>query len=375
MTPEIIEMRHELHKFPELANNEFETAVRIENFISRYKPDSVVNLASTGKAFIFEGKDPGKTVMFRSELDALPIIEKSDEDYASANEGVAHLCGHDGHMSILLGLAHLISENRPKKGRVILLYQPAEESEQGARDVVNDSNFEAIAPDYIFALHNIPGVEKHTILLKNGAFAAASKGMTIKLYGKTSHAAEPYKGISPADAIAKIITRMHELRANKALFSDLALLTIINIKLGEIAFGTSPGYAEIRVTLRSFENADMDFLTAQCENIVKDTALEEDLGFNIEYNEVFPGTVNDDECFEMIKNAAEQTNTKIQYIETPFRWSEDFGYYCEKYTSGFFGLGAGVMQPSLHNPDYDFPDDIIETGAKMFFNIYKQINL
>lgn len=367
-------MRRTLHRFPELANKESETARRITDFMAQFSPDEVIDVGSTGKAFVFEGKHPGKTSMFRAELDALPIEERNELDYVSEYPGVAHLCGHDGHMSILLALAQKISEDRPEKGRAVLLFQPAEESEQGARDVVNDPEFGKVTPDYVFALHNIPGVKKHSILVKRDNFAAASKGMTVKLFGKTSHAAEPDRGVSPAGAISKIIAKLHELRENKILFADLALLTIIYIRLGEIAFGTSPGYAEIGITLRSFENADMDFLTEQSESIIKDIAIEEGLGFEIEYDEVFPATVNDEENFEMIIKSAETNGAEVEYIEQPYRWSEDFGYYCEKYKSGFFGLGSGLTQPALHNPDYDFPDEIIETGANMFYHIYKQIN-
>ena len=197
---EIIQLRHQLHQFPELSNHEFQTAKRISEFMNQLLPDETINLGMTGKAFVFKGKEPGKTIMFRAELDALPIREATGVNYSSVNQNQMHACGHDGHMAIIAGLGQKIAINRPQKGRVVLLFQPAEEVEQGARDVVEDLAFKKIAPDYIFALHNIPGEESHKILLKSGTFAAASKGMTIRLFGKTSHAAEPENGISPANA-------------------------------------------------------------------------------------------------------------------------------------------------------------------------------
>jgi len=374
MLKEIIKLRHRLHQNPEVSNNEFETSERITNFIQKFMPDEIISLSKTGKAFVFKGKKEGKTLMFRAELDALPISENNNIDYVSKNKGVAHLCGHDGHMAIIAGLAYKISQKRPEKGKVVLLFQPAEEVEQGAKDVIKDPNFKKIEPDYIFALHNIPDVKKHKILIKKGNIAAASQGMTVKFFGKTSHAAEPENGISPANAISKIIKELHELISDKKQFNDLTLLTIIHIQLGEISFGTSPGYAEICITLRSFENKDMKLLISKAEKIIIDTAKDEKLKYEISYSEVFPAIVNNDECFNLITQSAYENNLQIKNIEKPFKWSEDFSYYTEKYKGGFFGLGSGINQPALHNPNYNFPDEIIKTGIKIFFSIYKKVN-
>ncbi len=374
MIANVIELRHELHKHPEVSNNEYKTSERIVNFMKPLMPDEIVNLGETGKAFVFKGKESGKTIVFRAELDALPILEKNSLAYLSINPNVSHMCGHDGHMAILAGLAQKISKESHQYGKVVFLFQPAEEVEQGALDVVNDSSFKNIKADYIFALHNIPGVKKHNIVIKSGSFSAASKGMTIKLSGKTAHAAEPENGISPANAISRIINQLHKLKENKSLFKDLALLTIIHIQLGEISFGTSPGYAEIRVTLRSFENEDMALLTAHSEKIINGISKEENLECRISYSEEFPASVNDNECLGYVEESARQNNLEIETIKHPFKWSEDFGYYSQHYKSCLFGLGSGISQPPLHNPDYDFPDEIIESGINMFYGIYKKIN-
>lgn len=372
---DIVTLRHELHKHPEVSNNEYKTSERIVKFLKPFLPDEIINLGKTGKAFVFKGKKPGKTIMFRAELDALPISEHSTVAYSSVNSGVAHVCGHDGHMAILAGLASKIANEPPEYGKIVLLFQHAEEVEQGAKEVIENQVFKLIAPDYIFALHNIPGIEKHAIVIKNGSFAAASKGMTIKLFGKTAHAAEPENGISPANAISLLIKELNALAKNTILFNNLTLLTIIHIQLGEISFGTSPGYAEIRITLRSFENEDMEILTYNTEKIIKEISQKENLQCEISYSEVFPASVNNDECVSYVEKSATQNNFKIVHIENPFKWSEDFGYYSQQYKTCLFGLGAGILQPPLHNPDYDFPDEIIETGINMFYSIYKNINI
>ena len=375
MIEKIIQLRHELHQHPEVSNNEFETAERIVDFIKPLEPDEIIDLGKTGKAMVFHGAITGKTTVFRSELDALPIEEKSSLAYASVNQNVAHMCGHDGHMAILVGLAQKISLQPPRYGKVVLLFQPAEEVEQGARDVVENPAFKELYPDYIFALHNVPGIEKHHIVMKSGSFSAASKGMTIQLYGKTSHAAEPENGISPANAISLIVQQLSALAKDSQLFSDLTLLTIIHIRMGEISFGTSPGYAEIHVTLRTFENKDMEVLTNHCEKIVREISEVEQLKCEISYSEEFPASVNDTTCMGYVEDSANRNNLTIQQRQKPFKWSEDFGYYSQQYKSCLFGLGSGTSQPPLHNPDYDFPDEIIITGINMFYSIYERINL
>ncbi|MCZ4693205.1 amidohydrolase [Ancylomarina euxinus] len=372
MNQEIIKLRQELHKHPEVSNDEYHTSERIINYVKKFNPDEIIKLGETGVAFIFNGKEKGKTVVFRSELDALLIKEKSGVEYASVNDHIAHSCGHDGHMAILTGLIQVISKNRPVRGKVVMLFQPAEEVEQGACDVVENPKFINIQPDYLFALHNVPGFEKHTIVLKKGSFASASKGMTIKLTGKTVHAAEPQDGISPADAISDIIKELHVIRDDKTLFKDFVLLTIIHIQLGEISFGTSPGYAELRVTLRAFENEDMEVLTDKCEKTIREISRSEKLDCEISYSEDFPATVNNDYCVGVVEQSAKHIGLDIQNIEKPFKWSEDFGYFTEKYNACYFGLGSGKDQPQLHNPDFDFPDDIIESGINIFYAIYEK---
>jgi amidohydrolase len=371
----IIDLRHQLHQHPEISNHEAGTSERIVRFMSPLHPDAAISLASHGKAFIFDSQKPGPTVLFRAELDALPIEETTKAAYASRNKGTAHSCGHDGHMAILAGLALQVAETRPRKGKTVLLFQPAEEVEQGARDVVEDPGFKKINPDYVFGLHNIPGTEKNKILLRHGTFSAASKGMTVTLTGKTAHAAEPENGRSPATAIARIIEALDELIHNQTLFKSLTLLTIIHIRMGEVSFGTTPGYAEMMITLRAFANEDMKVLTQEAEAIIRMIAREEKLGCTVDYSEVFPALVNCPESVRMLEDAARKNALTFEYMKKPFRWSEDFAYYTEQYQGAFFGLGAGVRHPSLHNPDYDFPDSILKAGIDMFYTIYQKLNL
>ncbi len=369
----IIALRRELHQNPEISNHEVQTSQKIEQFVASTMPSQTIPLASNGKAFVFDSGKPGPTIMFRAELDALPIQEVSNRPHRSQRKGVSHACGHDGHMAILAGLGQKIAAAPPAFGRAILLFQPAEEVEQGARDVVNDPAFQAHQPDYIFGLHNIPGQPTNTLILNRETFAAASQAMIIKLQGRTAHSAEPENGISPAMALASLIRNLNKLNQSKSLFSDFTLLTLGHVQLGEPTFGTSPGNAVIYLTLRAFRDEDMHKLQSSIEKLITNTARRHRLFFKIEFTEVFPALLNQYEAVQIAEQAATELKLPILYRNEPFKWSEDFSYFSQKYPACFFGLGAGIDQPPLHHPNYDFPDKILETGINLFFTIYKKL--
>ncbi|HPW25538.1 MAG TPA: amidohydrolase, partial [Tenuifilaceae bacterium] len=248
---ELVRLRHELHRNPELSGHESATAKRLRFFLSRYNPDELYsNIAGEGMAVIYQGKEPGPTVLFRCDMDALPIAETNDVKYKSNVQGVSHVCGHDGHMTIISGLAVRFSQSKPKKGRVILFYQPSEENGEGARKSLEGLKELGLNPDYAIALHNLPGYKMGSIILGRYTFSAASKGLVINLKGKPSHAAYPEHGLNPAAATAEIIQSLLSIQSTTH-FKNFILVTVIHIRVGDIAFGTSPGNATIMATLRA----------------------------------------------------------------------------------------------------------------------------
>jgi len=368
----LIAFRKELHRHPEVSGKESKTAKRVKEFFQQYSPDQVIEkLGGHGIAFIYKGSLPGPTTMIRCELDGLPILEENDFEHSSVNKGSFHGCGHDGHMTILAGVGMHLAKQTLKKGNVVLLYQPAEETGEGAEKVLKSKKFQKINPDYAFALHNLPGYDKKKILVKEGPFAAASKGMIITLKGKTSHAAHPEDGNSPAEAMCKIIVGLQKLPEGLEKFS---LLTVVHAKLGEVAFGTTPGAAEVMTTLRAYEDEVLDMLTTYSEELIKQIASEYSLEVSISYTESFAATVNDAEALELIQKGADHIHLETETIKTPFRWSEDFGHFSKGAKTALVGLGAGKHQPQLHEPTYDFPDEIMETGINLFIETLKEIH-
>lgn len=371
----LIAFRKFLHKHPELSNNEFETIKKIKAFLLNYHPDEIIEgIGKTGIVAVYKGQEPGKTILIRGDIDALPIVELNPIEHASVFPGIAHQCGHDGHTAILCGLAMVLHQQPVKTGKVVLLFQPAEETGEGAARVLADEKFRSIQPDFVFALHNLPGISLNTIVVRKNHFASASKGMVIKIFGKTSHAANPELGISPALAVAEIIQALSVLSNTREGFNDFKLITLIHTRIGDIAFGTSPGYAEVMATLRSFRNDDMEILTHKTIALIENICNKYGLSEKIDFREEFPATVNNEACTELVKNVANENHLKVSESKDPFRWSEDFGHFTEKYPGAFFGIGSGKTHPALHNPDYDFPDRILRTGIQMFNGIIRKLN-
>ena len=371
----ITNLRKELHRNPEVSGKEYKTAERVVSFLKNHAPDQLISgVAETGIIAIYQGKSKGKNILFRCELDALPIAEVNSFTHRSVVANVSHKCGHDGHMAILCGLAMKLSKNPPEKGDVILLFQPAEEDGSGARKVLESPPFQTLKPDFVFALHNLPGFEKGEIIIKDGTFTCAVNSIIIKLKGKTAHAGEPENGINPALAIAEIINRFTHLTQPDITKTNFCLITPIYIHMGEKAYGVSAGDGEIHFTIRSNNNKNMDDIEKMIETTAMSIANESHLECQLQWIQQFRANENNTETVFMVKNAAANAQLLLSETDVPFSWGEDFGLFTEHFPGALFGLGAGRETPSLHNPDYDFPDDITATGVTIFHQIINTIN-
>lgn len=382
MLDELIALRRELHQYPDLSGQEVNTAKRIKTWLETCSPSKIVDqigdkigdkVGGHGIAAIFDSGAEGPSVMFRCELDALPIFEIGHPQWRSKFDGKAHLCGHDGHMAIICGLARHFAQNLPKTGRIILLFQPAEENGAGANAIIDDPKFSLIKPDYAFALHNLPGRPMHEVGVKSGPFNFASEGLKINLVGKTSHASHPEDGVTPAFAVAELMNKLPRIPQELGFDHRTALCTLINTKMGGEAFGVTPADARIMATLRSSTNTAQQKLMHHAQELAKQIARRNNLGITISTHEKFLACQNDPEATDFIKKAIQKNDLVFDDLEEPFRWSEDFGAFSLVAKTAMFVLGAGETQPQLHNPDYDFPEELIETGIKMFASIADDI--
>ena len=365
------QIRRELHQHPELSGHEVLTARFVEDKLQAFNPTKVIrHVGGHGLLVEYFFSEDGPTVLFRADMDAVAVQEPDDIPHHSQTPGVAHKCGHDGHTTILLRFARMLSEHPLTKGRILLLFQPAEENGSGSKAVLDTKVLDYYKIDKAFALHNIPGYPASAVLCKEDSFTCAVVSVSITLTGKTSHAAEPQKGISPIPATLNIVDELLRWNNTDIQSDDYFLSTIVEIHVGEEAYGVSAGNSVIRATLR----AKTDKLLHQHAQQLKELVATEckrtpDLQHEMEWLEPFSANENDPQSVGMIKNAALRNNLPYIELQTPFSWGEDFGLFTQQYKGAIFGLGSGENCAPLHSPQYDFPDEVIETGATLFYTI------
>lgn len=371
---ELTDFRRDLHRFPEVSGEEVETARRIAKALTALNPTRILTgLGGHGVAAVFDSGQNGPTVMFRAELDALPIQELSDNAWVSQVRGKGHLCGHDGHMVMLLALGRLLVRKPVASGRIILMFQPAEEDGSGARAVVADPAFEGIAPDWAFAIHNEPGRPFGYVATRPGLINCASQGLEIKLQGKTAHAASPEDGTSPAQAVAALMLSLNELGKGGRLDDDFRLVTVTHVRMGEPTFGIAPGEAEIYVTLRTTSDNALRNLTTCARQIAGEVAERTDLSVSFQSHDEFAASINDMDAVQIARSAMSAIGVTHGEDGLPMRASEDFGVFGWRAKAAMLCLGPGDGHPALHNPDYDFPDALIPIGAAIFDRIARDL--
>ncbi|CCV10764.1 amidohydrolase [Mesorhizobium sp. STM 4661] len=371
---ELTAWRRKLHQHPEISNEEEKTAREVIDFLADTRPDKVLTgLGGQGVAAIYESGKAGPTVMFRSELDALPIHELSGMSYSSLVPGKSHMCGHDGHTVILAALGRQLGRERPARGRVVLMFQPAEETGNGAAGVVADPRFGEIAPDFAFSLHNLPGVPFGEVRVKTGVVNCASRGMRIVLDGKTAHSSMPETGISPMMAVSQLMPALPALGRGTFADDDFSMVTVTHALMGEAVFGIAPGQAQVWATLRTRRDDRMADLCAAAEALVTRIADQHRLSARYDYHEIFVASVNAPDAVQHLWQALDEEGVTRGEEDLPMRASEDFGLFGHSAASAMFFLGAGERHPALHNPDYDFPDDLIPIGSRIFMRTARNL--
>jgi amidohydrolase len=338
-------LRVELHTLAERSGKEKRTKARLMEFL---RENTSLRIEDEGQWFCAIHEEPGaaETIAFRADMDALPF-----------KDGAAHLCGHDGHCAALAGFG-LLHENRSLGKNIVLIFQHAEETGEGGK--ICCQALLKYQVSCVYAFHNIPGWEEGTILLRRGTFACASRGMTLSFWGAPSHAAYPENGRNPGFAAARFISRLPAL-ASPGDYDGLTVATLIGARIGEKAFGSAAGHAEVWLTLRAWREEDMHGLIASIREAARDK-IETELSFC----EIFPATVNDDATLAKLESTCRKAGLTCIEVPEPFRWSEDFGYYGTAAKAVIVGIGAGLNGSQLHAQDYEFNDNILETAITLF---------
>lgn len=381
-------LRYKLNKNAELSGQEKETNKIINKFLERTNPDvHLRNVGGYGIIAIYKGIEEGKNIMLRADIDGLNIPLMSTDNGQQTTDvfelsavstkcqssklkvQFSHRCGHDGHAAILCGLALYFGKNRPEKGNVILLFQPAEETGEGAEAVINDPQFRELKIDVAFALHNLPGYAKHQVILKKECFASASQGLKLIFDGVTSHASQPDKGNNPQQLITTLLDAFQKKYENLRRDKYHTILTVTHVVIGKETFGVAPGHAEIWMTLRSQNDKSLQNLTESTIALCEFASKEYGLDFSYSIHEAFAATMNSGKETDVVEKSAQELKLSVNKIKDAFPWSEDFGRFGNICPICLFGLGCGLEHEPLHSPRYEFEDEIIDTGVDVFKKI------
>ena len=357
-----VQLRHELHAHPELSNQERWTKARLIEFLRQNAPRlEIVDKDRWFYAVYRSGSDkPG--IAFRADFDAVPVEDQCDAPYASTVPGVGHKCGHDGHSASLAALALEIDQDGADRD-VYFLFQHAEETGDGALECT--ALFREAQVGEIFGYHNRPGVPMGTVQVIDGVLNCASKGMIISYQGTPSHASMPELGKNPAYAIAEIIRQLPDIAAPEK-YCGLVLATIIQVDVGERAFGTQASRGQLLLTIRGQYEKEMQKLQQSLERLAEQQADIWGLELEISFCDVFPSTVCHKASNDKIRAACRRLEIPLRELTAPFRSSEDFGHYTKQIPGAFFDIGSGEDNGELHTVSMNFPDEIIPVAVAVF---------
>jgi metal-dependent amidase/aminoacylase/carboxypeptidase family protein len=263
-----------------------------------------------------------------------------------------------------------LGERPPARGRVYLLAQPAEETGAGAAAVLDDRRWSGLEPDACYAVHNLPGFPLGQVQCRPGAVTAAVHSLAIRWKGHTAHAAEPEGGRHPAGALRRALGRLGEAGQPDAAREDFRLAVPVFARMGEAdpdpAYGTAAGSAELHATLRCWRQDALEAFSGHLEAALRADAEDEGLELSIERREAFAACDNDGELAGSVREAARAAGLPLHEDPPRFRWGEDFGLFTQRHRGVLIGLGSGEEHPALHHPDYDFPDDLIAPGLRLY---------
>jgi hippurate hydrolase len=359
--------RQHIHQHPELSFQEESTAALVAQHLEGWGWQVTRHVGGHGVVGTLRAGDGPRSIALRADMDALPLTENSGKPWASSRPGVMHACGHDGHTTMLLGAAQALAQTRDFNGTVHLVFQPAEESGpvSGAQRMIADGLFERFPCDAIFGLHNQPGLAAGTFGFCAGPFMAASDSATITIHGKGGHAARPHQTVDPVLIAGSLVVALQSVVARNIDPRQAAIITIGALHAGTSAYNIIPDSAWLGLSIRSFDAEVRNTLEQRIRALV--TAHVQGYGgsVDIDYQRGYPVVVNSAPETEFARQVAEEL-VGAEAVVAPFppvTGSEDFAYYLEKKPGCFLRLGNGDSA-MLHNPRYDFNDDVLTVGAE-----------
>lgn len=373
IAPELVALRQRIHAHPELAFEETATSELVAERLTAWGYEVHRGLGRTGVVGVLRVGEGGRTLGLRADMDALPLTEATGLPYASRQVGKMHACGHDGHTAMLLCAARHLAQSRQFRGTLQLIFQPAEEGFGGAKVMIDDGLFDRFPCDAVFALHNLPGIEAGDMAFRAGAMLASSDNVIIRLQGVGGHGAFPHKARDPMPAAGAIALALQSIVGRDVDPLDAAVISIGSIHAGQ-AFNIIPETVEMRLSVRTLNANVRRDIEQRIRTLVNGQAQSFGLDAEIHYERGYPVLTNDSEMTAFAAGVASdllgagRVNTRFE----PLMGSEDFAYMLEKVPGCYAYIGNGVGSRGgcmVHNPEYDFNDDILAVGASFWVRL------
>jgi len=373
---QIAAVRRDLHAHPELCFEERRTADVIAKQLTDWGVPIHRGMGTTGIVAIFKNGTSDRAVGLRADMDALPITEFNTFDHKSTVPGKMHACGHDGHTAMLLAAAKHLSKHRNFDGTVYLIFQPAEEGGGGAREMIKDGLFEKFPMEAIFGAHNWPGLTVGQFSLKSGPAFASSNEFRIVIRGKGAHAAMPHNGIDPVPVACQMVSAFQTIISRNKRPIDAGVISVTMVHAGE-ATNVVPDSCEMRGTVRTFTHEVLDLIEKRMQEVAEHTCLAFGAECEFEFKRNYPPTINHPDETAFARRVMTDMVGADNVIEfEPTMGAEDFSYFLQAKPGCYFLIGNGDgahremghgMGPCmLHNPSYDFNDDLIPLGGSLW---------
>jgi hippurate hydrolase len=365
--------RRHLHTIPELGLECPQTAAFVAERLREFGVDELhEGIAQTGIVAIINGQGPGPTIGLRADMDALPILEETGLDYASTHPGKMHACGHDGHTTMLLGAARYLAETRNFKGRVALIFQPAEEVGGGAGVMVDEGVMDRFEIAQVYALHNAPGFEMGSFYTTPGPLMAAVDTFHVYIQGVGGHGAMPHDTRDPVMAACGIAQAFQTIVSRNHYAMDELVVSVTQIHTGTVD-NVIPDTAYLNGTIRTFDPTVQNMVRDRMTAIVAGQAASYGVEARLEYEVGYPATVNDAAKTEFAAGVAGEVvgDRRVEADSGREMGAEDFSYMLQERPGAYFFLGQG-NSAGLHHPKYNFNDEVAPVGASFFARLVER---